>query len=243
MTDTVNLNAPTTPIPAPGPLERLRWTLEDWYQRGIWALEDRPILTINAIVLVGLTVWGLWGLWPDHLHAPQDAAALMAPTPQLSVPTVPTTAPPPAGLALPAATVAYAAPDGAVLGALDAGRAYTPLARYGATWLLADVTGSGAVWLLVEDVGLPAGQIADIAPTPAPVVVVIERPVPVPAAAPIVQAPPPGAPVHHEPAALVPVQTTECPTWHAPMASGFCPPTEQSAEGWHAPMVLPEGGE
>ena len=73
------------------------------------------------------------------------------------------------------AVVAYDAPAGNVLGAIEAGRTYALLARYGAEWLQADVAGSGVVWLKADQVlDLPPG-LADLEPTPAPVVV--ERPI------------------------------------------------------------------
>jgi hypothetical protein len=78
--------------------------------------------------------------------------------------------------ALRRAVVAYDSPiNGNVLGAIEQGRIYTVLARYGSEWLQADVAGSGVVWLRSADVlDLPAG-LADLEPTQAPVV--IERPI------------------------------------------------------------------
>lgn len=73
------------------------------------------------------------------------------------------------------AVVAYDAPAGNVIGAIEQGRGYTLLARYGVDWLQADVQGSGVVWLRAAEVlDMPAG-LADMQPPPAPVVV--ERPV------------------------------------------------------------------
>jgi len=89
-----------------------------------------------------------------------------------------------------AAAVAYAAPGGAVLGALEAGRAYQPLARWGVDFVLVDVAGSGPVWVALEAVGLPAGAVlVDVAPTPAPVVIYVPVPPPPPAYVPPVVAP------------------------------------------------------
>lgn len=96
--------------------------------------------------------------------------------------------------ALRGAVVAYDSPNGNVLGAIEAGRTYAILARYGSDWLQADVDGSGVVWLRSADVlDLPAG-LADLQPTTAPVVV--ERPIYVSAPAPEQAAPtpPPAAP-------------------------------------------------
>jgi len=76
------------------------------------------------------------------------------------------------------ALVAYDAPDGQALGAIEAGRAYQVLASYGASWLQADVTGSGVVWLRAADLlGAPGGLI-DLRPTDAPRVVVVSAPAP-----------------------------------------------------------------
>ncbi len=70
------------------------------------------------------------------------------------------------------ALVAYGAPDASTaIGAIEAGRTYNILARYGADWLQANVAGSGVVWLKADQVlDLPAG-LADLKPTPAPIVV------------------------------------------------------------------------
>lgn len=47
---------------------------------------------------------------------------------------------------------AYAAPDGLLLGQIEADRQISPIAHYGAGWVQADVSGSGVVWLRVSDV-------------------------------------------------------------------------------------------
>lgn len=65
------------------------------------------------------------------------------------------------GPVLPRAVVAYDAPDGAPIGALDSGRAYIVIARWGDGWLQADVAGSGLVWLRVSDL-LDTNNVADI---------------------------------------------------------------------------------
>jgi hypothetical protein len=75
--------------------------------------------------------------------------------------------------------VAYDSPGGAVIGAVEQGRAYVVLARYGSDWLQAEVSGSGVVWLRADQVlDLPA-DLADLAPTPAPqLVYVASQPAP-----------------------------------------------------------------
>lgn len=79
------------------------------------------------------------------------------------------------------ALVAYDAPDGQALGAIEAGRTYQVLASYGASWLQADVTGSGVVWLRAADLLGAPGGLVDLQPTPAPRIVVVSAPVPAPA--------------------------------------------------------------
>lgn len=74
------------------------------------------------------------------------------------------------------ALVAYASPDGAVIGAIEAGRHYGFLARSGDGWLQLDIDGSGAVWVRSADL-IGAPDLADVAtPTDAPRVVVVSVP-------------------------------------------------------------------
>jgi hypothetical protein len=78
----------------------------------------------------------------------------------------------------PRALVAYDAPDGRALGAIEQGRHYQVLASWGAAWLQADVTGSGVVWLRAADLlGMPGGLV-DLQPTAAPRIVVVSAPAP-----------------------------------------------------------------
>jgi hypothetical protein len=46
---------------------------------------------------------------------------------------------------------AFAAPEGLRLGAIEATRAITPVAHFGADWIQADVKGSGRIWLRTRD--------------------------------------------------------------------------------------------
>jgi hypothetical protein len=46
---------------------------------------------------------------------------------------------------------AFAAPEGLRLGAIEATRAITPVAHFGADWIQADVAGSGRIWLRKRD--------------------------------------------------------------------------------------------
>jgi hypothetical protein len=105
--------------------------------------------------------------------------------------------------ALRRAVVAYDSPNGNVIGAIEQGRAYTVLARFGAEWLQADVTGSGVVWLKADQVlDLPA-DLVDLAPPPAPAVVYVAVSAPAPAYA------APHAPVVNAPAETAPTPAQE----------------------------------
>jgi hypothetical protein len=76
---------------------------------------------------------------PAATQASRDSAAKPSP--------LPATAPAVAGRLL----IAFASPDGEVLGAIESTRAITPTAHYGDTWIQADVAGSGLVWLRASD--------------------------------------------------------------------------------------------
>lgn len=89
------------------------------------------------------------------------------------------------------AVVAYAAPDGSVVGALEPGRGYTPIGRLDTDWLQLEVAGSGLVWARVAEVEEATEMIAalpDLA-TPTP------EPPPTPAPAPVLAPPAPVAPI------------------------------------------------
>ncbi|MEM8534391.1 MAG: hypothetical protein AAGF95_26325 [Chloroflexota bacterium] len=74
-----------------------------------------------------------------------------------------------------AAVVAYDAPDGNVLGPIDAHRAYTITARYGTDWLQADIVGSGLVWIRSREIGTVtiAAALPDLRPVPTAEVVYV----------------------------------------------------------------------
>jgi len=141
-------------------------------------LRDDPTLLVALLALPIALLFGLWPLVPSKVVPP----VAVVPTPPLVVPTsppAPSPTPDPRAT-LVAAAVAYASPGGAVLGALEAGRAYTPLARWGVDYVLIDVAGSGVVWVNLEAVGLPGGvALADLAPPPVPEVIYVPQPVPV----------------------------------------------------------------
>src|SRR6266545_3265911 len=59
--------------------------------------------------------------------------------------------------------VAYDAPSGNVLGAIEQGRAYRVVARSGASWLQLDVDGSGLVWVQAGDLDPELADVPDLA--------------------------------------------------------------------------------
>jgi len=69
------------------------------------------------------------------------------------------------------AVVAYDAPEGRVIGAINQGAAYRVVARYGVDWLQADVDGSGVVWLRAADLFDLPTDLADLAPETPPQIV------------------------------------------------------------------------
>lgn len=81
---------------------------------------------------------------------------------------------------LSAAVVAYDAPNGTVLGPIEADRAYTIVARYGSDWLQADIEDSGNVWLRSTelDTVMVAAALPDLQPVPTAEVVYVVQEVP-----------------------------------------------------------------
>lgn len=166
------------------------------------ALTRIDLATIAALglLLVGLLAY-LWGSAPANPAAPPRAPAtaqtrgdsIAAPSP------LPATAPAVAGRLL----IAFAAPDGQPLGAIEATRAITPTAHYGAGWIQANVSGSGLVWLRAAD----APELAIVGPDLSP------RPTLAPAAAPAQPAatdPPPTAPTQCATAGIVGKMVSSC---------------------------------
>jgi hypothetical protein len=87
------------------------------------------------LVLIAFGVWVLFAPAPEAPAAPAttEAAAAAAVVVEGTE-------------RLPFAVVAFAAPEGAPIGALEPGRAYTVVAEQG-QWAHLDVAGSGAVWV------------------------------------------------------------------------------------------------
>lgn len=95
------------------------------------------------------------------------------------------------------AVVAYAAPEGPVVGALEPGREYTPTGRLDTSWLQLEVAGSGLVWAQAAELEAATEMIArlpDLA-TPTPQPPPTPEPTPTPAPAPVVAPPAPIAPI------------------------------------------------
>lgn len=172
-----------------------------------------PLLLIACLIavpLIAITIAAsIVRSWPAPQLPPMQPIVVIATAPAVVVPTA---VPPAAQVAavLPAnalrrAVVAYGAPDSTTaLGAIEQGRTYAVLARYGAEWLQADVQGSGVVWLKADQVlDLPAGLL-DLQPTDAPVIV--ERPVYVAAPMPAVATPEPEAAASAPPPTMQPQQ-------------------------------------
>jgi len=227
--ETTNLFDP----PPPGRHARLRALVGELARlaRGcLGALRDDPVPALAALALV---LAGVVSAITEPAAAPIAPAVAPVPTAVLSVPTARADARP-EGRRFERAAVAYAAPDGAVLGAIEPGRPYRVVARYGADWLLLDVDGSGAVWARLDDVGLPAGlSLADLAPTPAPVMIVVDRPAPPAPPAPLARA----AVAQPEPAPLVPLAPEPTPAgWQGvPYALEYRAPEGAAAD---CPLVL-----
>jgi len=128
---------------------------QQWVLRGAYAL---------AALLCAAAGWAWF------------AASSAAPAPAVqptAAPSAATVAPPAATTVLGRAVVAYDAPDGAPVGALDAGRPYTVAEELG-SWRQLDVAGSGLVWVRAWEMD----GIAPPTPTPLPTAI------PVPTAAP-----------------------------------------------------------
>lgn len=180
---------------------------------------DQNVLPLPAAIAAGVFLMfalvGALGRISSH-----QAPARAIPTPALPIIMIATAQPAPApivpspaavvnvvtGPTLPRAVIAWSAPEGGEpIGALDAGRPYQVLARWGSEWIQADVAGSGAVWIKTNEL-LDTSAVIDLQPPPTPVppppappapapVVVIQQAAPTPA--PMVE-PEPAAPVLSE---------------------------------------------
>jgi hypothetical protein len=165
-----------------------RAQLLDWLRRS----DPWPALSLLIVVVVLVSVWSAR---PD---APASVA-MPTPVPVILVATMPATPilviAPSAELRLARAVVAYDAPEGTVLGAIEPGRPYQLLARSGAAWMQLAIEGSGTVWVRRQDLE----DVVDLAtphPTAQPIVIANEqrRTVPTALVATAAPATPAGAP-------------------------------------------------
>lgn len=145
---------------------------------------------IASMIGMGLLLIALLGyLYVSRASAPAVSLRSPATAPATPAATVQpsgdgTVTPSPILAATPAVTgrllIAFAAPDGQPLGAIEATRAITPTAHYGDGWIQADVQGSGLVWLRASD----SPDLAIVGPDLAP-----RQSAPAPAAAPAARQP------------------------------------------------------
>lgn len=146
------------------------------------------LIAVLAVLLV--VVFISQSLPAPAPRAAAPAAPSVAPA-GATAPATPAAAQPAAAAAaqlLPRPVGAFAAPDGAYLGIVEAGRAYTPTARLGDAWTQIAAQGSGLVWVQAAELA-PDLSLADLAtptarpqPTALPAPAVQVREVPVPAA-------------------------------------------------------------
>jgi len=149
-------------------------------------LHPRRDIAITSICLLLLAL-AMLAIWPTR--PPTAPAAPASPSAAAGAPT----SPPVRATHL---LVAFAAPNGVILGAIESTRAITPTAHYHDDWIQADVAGSGLVWLRAADMPGIALTGADLAPRPTaePVYVAAPEPVYVRAPEPVYIAPPTAEP-------------------------------------------------
>jgi len=143
-----------------------------------------PALVVAALVF--LVAGGISGI--GRLRSNTSAAAVPTPGLVILIATqraiVPPTAVPPVQVAAaPSANmtrraiVVYGDHDLATaIGAVEAGRAFTPLDRYGAEWMRVNMSGTGLVYVRTADLYDMPADLVDLAPAPAPAVVYVSAP-------------------------------------------------------------------
>jgi hypothetical protein len=145
-------------------------------KRQRWTRGELASLVVVGLCAAFIVIYA-WST-PTAPPATPTAVATVQPT------SAPTAAPAPPVRLL----AAFASPDGALLGQIEATRAITPVAHFGQDWIQADVAGSGRIWLRAAD--WPALAIAG--PDLAPPTIAPAAPF-MPAAATTAPAPPPCA--------------------------------------------------
>jgi hypothetical protein len=122
---------------------------------------------LGALALIALGVWALLGGVPAE-PVPTAPAPISTALPAATPPT------------LPFAVVAFDAPGGEAVGAIEPGRAYTLISSEGA-WMHIEATGSGAVWVRAWEVqGQPRPTAIPPTPVPTSVPVPVYQPAYVP---------------------------------------------------------------
>lgn len=192
------------------------------WRRAARLLRDEPVLFLGGVGAALVIALGL--LWGTPSVAPGPVIVIPTATPALAVANA---------YALPRAVVAFDAPDGRPLGAIDAGVTYRPLARYGGGWVQIETAYSGPVWVRADELNLPGAALADYAPPQVQVIEVVrtvevvrEVPAaqpaqPAPAAPPAAPAAPPAPTLAPVPAELVPLaDPAPTPTVLPPFAPG-----------------------
>jgi hypothetical protein len=138
-------------------------------RRHLRPLADVHVRRAVAIVCLPLALALLGALASARPAVPAVPLPTAPPIIILASPTMPgpAIAAAPSRTGLPRAVVAYDAPDGRALGAIDAGRPYTPTVRSGLDWLQIDAAGSGLVWVRIADLFDGLASLPDVA-TPIP---------------------------------------------------------------------------
>lgn len=154
---------------------------------GIDTHRDTLLIVAFLAALIGGAIWSEAG---SAAPEPEIVTVIVPPT---AVPTRMVKEQEGSGPRLPRASVAYASPGGAVLGALEPGRRYRPVARYGANWVQIDAEGSGLVWIDAGAAGITIDvALVDLSPRPTAEVIAVSVP-PAPAGAPPASAGAPAA--------------------------------------------------
>jgi hypothetical protein len=148
-----------------------------------------PIVIVSIVLIIaGAVVFVLMNqqTLATLAVAPPTPIPLVSPSPTVAPATVTATSVP-APYRLPRAVVAYAAPDGSVVGALEPQRSFAIHARSGAEWLQVAVADAGLVWVRQADVAsadiaAAVAALPDMATaTPAPTSTIVAQPSATPA--------------------------------------------------------------
>jgi hypothetical protein len=156
-------------------------------RRHLRPLADVHVRRAAAIVLLPLLLATIGALASARPAAPAVPLPTLPPIIILASPTMagPSIAVSQPRSGLPRAVVAYDAPDGHALGAIEAGRAFTPTVRSGLEWLQIDAADSGLVWVRVAELVDGLASLPDVATPVPPAAPVLVEAAPEPADQPI----------------------------------------------------------